>query len=73
MPRQYDNAFARCPFFLSSDRKTIMCQDTEGTEEVIYHLIFPSEGRRNLHRRLFCDANFKKCGICKLLEEKYEK
>ena len=70
LPRVYDNCYAKCPFFLSSGRQHIMCEGI--TSDCAIDLVFISEERRNLHRRIFCDDKYKNCEIHKTLEKKYE-
>lgn len=71
MPRIYDTICAVCPFYVKSGKKTITCEGI--TDDCATNLIFESEEARNQHRHLFCDsqANYKKCEIYKVLEEKY--
>lgn len=70
MPRIYDNCLAKCPFFLSSGRKNVLCEGI--TSECTINLLFESEETRNLHREIFCDARYKNCEIYNLLKAKYE-
>lgn len=70
MPRIYDDINAKCPFYLQSGKKTVMCEGI--TCECRLHVLFDSEEVRNRHRRIFCDAAFRNCEIFEMLEKKYE-
>ncbi len=70
MPRIYDSCLAQCPYFLSSGKKNILCEGI--TEDCTINLKFVSEQKRNLHREIFCNANYKKCEIFNMLEKKYD-
>ena len=70
MPRTYDNCLARCPFFLTSGKKNVLCEGL--TDDCTINLLFVSEEKRDLHRKIFCDARYKNCELFKLLEKKYE-
>jgi hypothetical protein len=70
MPTMFDDVDAKCPFFQSSGKRKISCEGI--TDDCTICLIFISEQKRNLHRKIFCDANYEKCEIYKVLEAKYE-
>lgn len=70
MPRQYDNAFAACPFFLSSGKNNILCEGI--TSDCSMKINFASEQKRNLHRKIFCDTRYQDCELFKILEKKYD-
>lgn len=70
MPRQYDNAFAKCPFFQSSGKKNILCEGI--TKDCTVNIMFLSERKRDRHRWIFCDEKYKNCVLFKVLEKKYE-
>lgn len=70
MPTMFDDVDAKCPYFCSNTNREIRCEGiTDGCTTV---LRFNSQKKRNLHRRIFCDAKFKNCEIFRMLEEKYE-
>lgn len=70
MPTLFDDVDAKCPFFLSSGKKKISCEGI--TDGCTTNLTFISQQKRNLHRKIFCDARYKNCEIFRMLEEKYE-
>ena len=70
MPTMFDDVEAKCPFFLSSGKKKVTCEGI--TDDCTTSLNFISQQKRNLHRRIFCDARYTNCEIFKMLEEKYE-
>ena len=70
MPRTYDNCLAMCPFFLTSGKKNVLCEGL--TDDCTINLLFVSEEKRDLHRKVFCDARYKNCELFKMLEKKYE-
>ena len=72
MPRIYDDICAKCPFYIQSGRKNVMCEGI--TDDCTVNLLFASEEARNQHRRLFCDnqSNYINCEIYTMLEKKYE-
>ena len=70
MPRIYDDIRARCPFFKQSGRKNVMCEGI--TDTCVLNVLFDTEEDRNLHRKLFCDADYHKCDVNTMLEKKYD-
>lgn len=70
MPRIYDACLAKCPFFIESGKKNVMCEGV--TDDCSLNMIFTTEEARNLHRRIFCDAKFENCEIHKMIAEKYQ-
>lgn len=70
MPRIYDTCLAKCPFFISSGKKTVLCEGI--TDDCLQKLIFTSEEARNLHRKIFCDESFENCEIYKIVLDKYQ-
>ena len=71
MPTMFDDVEAKCPFFKSSDKRKILCEGI--IDDCATNLIFISEQKKKLHRKVFCDAKYGNCKIYKILEEKYEK
>ena len=70
MPTSFDDMEAICPYFQYSQKKYIVCEgiiDGSTTK-----LQFDTQGKRNQHRRLFCDSRYENCEICRMLEGKYE-
>lgn len=70
MPTMYDDVHAICPYFHSSNKRKISCEGI--TDGCTTTLEFESQEKRNMHRRIFCDAKYKNCEIYRMLEEKYE-
>lgn len=70
MPRILDVSYARCPFFVSSGKKSVTCEGI--TDDCTTCLTFVSEETRNLHRRVFCDARYENCEVYRMLIQKYE-
>ena len=70
MPRNYDNIFAKCPFFLTSGKSNIWCEGI--TNDCSLCIKFVSEQKKKQHRRIFCDAKYQNCELFKTLEKKYE-
>lgn len=69
MPTMFDDVNAFCPYFQSSGKRKISCEGI--TDGCIITLNFETQEKRNTHRRIFCDAKYKNCEICRMLEEKY--
>ena len=70
MPASYDDMFAKCPYFHYSKKKRIVCDGImDGTT---LKMDFDTQEDRNLHRRVFCDSNYEKCEINRMLEEIYD-
>ena len=67
---RFDDVEAKCPFYKSSGKRKISCEGI--TDDCTTNLTFISEPKRNLHRKLFCDAKYENCEIYNMLEEKYE-
>lgn len=70
MPRILDVRLAKCPFFISSGKKSVTCEGL--TDDCTICLAFTTEEARNLHRKIFCDARYECCELYKVLEEKYQ-
>lgn len=70
MLRMLDVIDAQCPFFVSSGKKSVTCEGI--TDDCTTCTVFVSEGKRNEHRRIFCDARYEYCEIYRMLEKKYE-
>ncbi len=70
MPRNYDDILAKCPFFYENSRKSVICEGI--TDDSILCLKFLSENGRDKQRRIFCDKNYEKCEIFRMLMKKYE-
>lgn len=70
MPRQYDNELAKCPFFLMSGKKDIVCEGIVAGCSV--KLMFVEERKRTRYRVRFCDTQYEKCELYKVLERKYD-
>ena len=70
MPKVDDLHLAKCPFFISSGRKSVLCEGITDCSNL--SVKFASQEERNLHRRIFCDAKYKNCEIFGILEKKYE-
>lgn len=70
MPTMFDDVNAVCPFFRYSNERKISCEGI--TDGCVTNIEFNSKKKRDLHRRVFCNAKYKNCEIHKMLEEKYE-
>lgn len=70
MSTMFDDVYVKCPFFLSSGKRTISCEGI--TDDCTTILNFSSQEKRNLQRRIFCDDKYKCCEIYRMLREKYE-
>ena len=70
MPTMYDDVNALCPYFQSSGRKEICCEGI--TDGSFTNIKFRSGDKRDMHRRIFCDAKYKNCEVYRMLEQKYE-
>ena len=69
MPTMFDDVEAQCPYFHYSQKKLIVCDGIiEGSTTKIE---FNTQGKRNQHRRIFCDSKYKNCEICMMLEAIY--
>ena len=70
MPKVDDLHLAKCPFFISSGRKSVLCEGMNECSNI--SIKFVSEKERNLHRQIFCDERYKNCEIFEILNKKYE-
>ena len=70
MPRTYNEGLIICPFYKATATQSISCEGI--TEDCIIKLLFASPEKRDLHRKIFCDNNYKNCEIYRMLEKKYE-
>jgi hypothetical protein len=69
MPRIYDDILVKCPFFMHNGKRNVVCEGV--TDDSTISLRFTTEGGRNKQRRIFCDNDYTKCEIYRMLEEKY--
>ena len=70
MPRIYDDILVKCPFFLHNSKKNVVCEGL--TDDCVLSLRFFTEESRNQHRQLFCDKDYEKCEVYRMLiKEKY--
>lgn len=70
MPTMFDDVDAKCPFYQSGGKRKITCEGI--TDDCKTCLIFISQQKRDLHRRIFCDDKYQNCEIFRMLMEKYE-
>jgi hypothetical protein len=70
MPRTYDEGSIKCPFYIAMATKSITCEGI--TDECTTKLLFTTIGKRDLHREIFCECNYSKCEVNRMLEKKYE-
>lgn len=71
MPRIYDVCHAKCPFFMTSGKRNVMCEGITNNCKII--LDFSTEENRNKYRESFCDTlQYQKCNIYSTLIKKYE-
>ena len=69
MPTMFDDVNALCPYFNASDKQEVTCEGvTDGCRTI---LKFNSQKKRDRYREIFCNANYKRCKVYKMLEEKY--
>lgn len=69
MPRTWDNADAICPFFQTSGIKMVTCEGV--TADNMVCVLFQDTKKRLAWRRTFCDRDYKKCEIYKMVMKKY--
>ena len=69
MPRIYDVCLAKCPFFISSGKKSIKCEGV--VDDSVIDMGFSSETQRNIFREKYCNSNYQDCVVHRMLEEKY--
>lgn len=70
MPRIYDDILVLCPFFLHNGKKNVVCEGI--TDYCTLSLKFFDEEGRNRYKGAYCDKDYKKCEIYRMLEKKYE-
>lgn len=70
MPTMFDDVEAKCPYFRSSGKRKITCEGI--TDDCTNCLLFITQEKRDLHRRIFCDDKYQYCEIYQMLQEKYE-
>lgn len=69
MPRCNDGDIL-CPFYIARTTLSITCEGI--TEDCVTKIMFKSSTKKNLHRKIFCDKNYRNCEIYIMLEKKYE-
>lgn len=70
MSKSFDDVEAKCPYFIYSLKKMIVCEGI--MDGCTTKLEFKSQDKRNQHRRLFCDSKYCYCEINRMLEEIYD-
>jgi hypothetical protein len=70
MPRTYNEGLINCPFYKATATQSISCEGI--TDDCITKLLFTSPEKRDLHRKIYCDNQYKKCEIYNMLVKKYE-
>lgn len=70
MPRIYDDILVRCPFFLHNGKRNVVCEGI--TDDSTLSLRFATEESRNEQKRIYCDKDYKRCEIYRMLLEKYD-
>lgn len=70
MAGRYDDAAAMCPFYQNGTMHDINC---EGIHDSNYlTLRFKTYEIKNGHKVRYCDKDYKKCEVYKMLDGKYE-
>ena len=59
----------RCPFYKCEERQAIYCEGVE--EGTALHLGFSIPARLNDYKTRFCENDYPKCRIARMLDEKY--
>lgn len=70
MPRTPNECLIKCPFFEATATQSISCEGI--TDDCIIKLLFVSAEKRDWHRKMFCNTNYKYCEIYNMLIKKYE-
>lgn len=70
MPRTYNEAYVKCPFFISCGYTSITCEGI--TSECKLKLLFDEAEKRDKQRKIFCDDHYMNCEIYQVLVKKYE-
>ena len=61
--------YALCPFYHFYERHKICCEGV--IENSSIHLAFASPEARREYEKKFCDVEYRKCPVAKMLYEKY--
>ena len=70
MPRTYNESTVVCPFFRTTATSSISCEGI--TDDCTVKLQFCNGKKRDAHRKIYCERNYKYCEIYRVLEKKYE-
>ena len=70
MARWQNDVFIICPFYKNTATKSIVCEGI--TDESVTKILFATQEARKEHSKIFCEAKYKNCEICRMLEAKYE-
>lgn len=70
MTTKYSDVTAKCPFFKSSGMNCVTCEGLYNKSTLSQN--FVNRNDLSNFRILFCDNNYQKCKIYRLLEKKYE-
>lgn len=62
--------YALCPFYLRTERQMIICEGVEDKSTV--HLAFASTTQKFNYKSKYCDGDYHKCLVSKMLEGKWE-
>lgn len=67
---EYDDVYAKCPFFQTGEKKRIVCEGLIDKTKCVQ--LFATGVEREEHRRAYCDDNYEQCCVYAALARKYE-
>ena len=68
----YSEVDVRCPFYISDTERPIGIRCEGITDESRLALNFINKRHKMLHMRGFCNINYEKCPLFRIIYEKYE-
>lgn len=66
----YDDAKAKCPFYQRGGSNKIVCEGIIKNSVTVQE--FNTKNDRNTHKSRYCDGQYSKCELYKMLQRKYD-
>lgn len=68
--RYNESKEAKCPFYRKEDQYKVFCEGVNNISSI--NLNFPSRKECRAYKKEYCNSNYQKCSICKMLYDKYK-
>ena len=76
MPTAMQDKYVKCPYYMYSDKRTIICEGLSVHTKLIQKFGHPSEvvavQQKGDYMKKHCQNKYEECMICAMLNQKYE-